>query len=122
MNKLNFCVIRKISIFTNVTKKSSSLIITGLADVDGFLLFIQVCLWPRFPPLVLQANAKLVQKGQRWTLNQRLGEAWMLPPRGGGDILLLDFFCIRVRHFCLHVVCEKPDCRIGMEHYLLVYF
>ena len=25
---------------------------TGLADVDGFLLFTQVCMWPRFPPLM----------------------------------------------------------------------
>ena len=24
---------------------------TGLADVDGFYLFIQVCMWPRFPPM-----------------------------------------------------------------------
>ena len=26
---------------------------TGLADVDGFQLFIQVCVWPRFPLLVM---------------------------------------------------------------------
>ena len=25
---------------------------TGVADVDGFELFIQVCVWPCFPPLV----------------------------------------------------------------------
>ena len=25
---------------------------TSLADVDGFKLFVQVCVWPRFPPLV----------------------------------------------------------------------
>ena len=25
----------------------------GLADVDGFELFIQVCVWPRFPPLLI---------------------------------------------------------------------
>ena len=24
---------------------------TGLADVDGFKISIQVCVWPRFPPL-----------------------------------------------------------------------
>ena len=24
---------------------------TGLADVDGFKISIQVCMWPRFPPL-----------------------------------------------------------------------
>ena len=25
---------------------------TGLADVDGFQISIQVCVWPRFPPLI----------------------------------------------------------------------
>ena len=29
---------------------------TGLADVDGFYLFIQVCVWPRFPPLTTGRN------------------------------------------------------------------
>ena len=31
------------------------LVMTGLADVDGFKISIQVCMWPRFPPLTPRA-------------------------------------------------------------------
>ena len=34
---------------------------TGLADVDGLLLFIQVCVWPRFPPLARGSREKDVR-------------------------------------------------------------
>ena len=27
---------------------------TGVADVDGFKISIQVCAWPRFPPLKVE--------------------------------------------------------------------
>ena len=58
MNKLNFSVIWKISIFTNATNKFWSLVMNGLADVDGFKISIQVCVWPRFLPLILLNGVK----------------------------------------------------------------
>ena len=33
--------------------KFSCLVMTGLADVDGFIICIQVCVWLGFPPLIL---------------------------------------------------------------------
>ena len=64
MNKLNFSVIWKISIFTNATNKFWSLVMTGLADVDGFKISIQVCMWPGFPPLMKWISKVLVAKGE----------------------------------------------------------
>ena len=52
MNKLNCSIILKISMFTNATNKFWSLVMNGLADVDGFKICIQVCVWPRFPPFL----------------------------------------------------------------------
>ena len=37
--------------FTNATNKLRSLVMNGPADVDGFKLCIQVCMWLGFPPL-----------------------------------------------------------------------
>ena len=51
LNKLKFSVIWQISTFTNATNKFWSSVMTGLADVDGFKLFVQVCVWLRFPSL-----------------------------------------------------------------------
>ena len=51
MNKINFSVIWKISILTNATNKFWSLVMNGLADVDGCKICIQMCVWLRFPPL-----------------------------------------------------------------------
>ena len=39
--------------FTNATNKLWSLLMNGLADVDGFKLCIQVCVWLGFPALIL---------------------------------------------------------------------
>ena len=36
--------------FTNATKKFWSLVTNGLAEVDGFKIYIQVCMWLGFPP------------------------------------------------------------------------
>ena len=36
----------------NATNKCWSLVMTGLADVDGFKICIQVCVWMGFPPLI----------------------------------------------------------------------
>ena len=36
---------------TNATNKFKSLVITGLADVDGFKFFIQDCVWPGSRPM-----------------------------------------------------------------------
>ena len=38
--------------FTNATDKFWSLVMNGLADVDGFKICIWVCVWLGFPPLV----------------------------------------------------------------------
>ena len=46
VNKLNFSLTRKISMFTKETIKFWSLVKTGLADVDGFGICIQVYVWP----------------------------------------------------------------------------
>ena len=51
MNKLNFSVIWKIYMFTNATNKFLSLVMTGLADVDGFEICIHDCILPGFGPL-----------------------------------------------------------------------
>ena len=53
MNKLNFSVIRKITMFTNATNKFWNLVMTGLADADGFKIYSQVCVWLGFPPLIM---------------------------------------------------------------------
>ena len=37
--------------FTNETNKFWSLVMTGLADVDGYKICIKVCVWLGFPPL-----------------------------------------------------------------------
>ena len=37
--------------FTNMTNKFWSLVTTGLADVDGFQICIQVCVWLDFWPM-----------------------------------------------------------------------
>ena len=37
--------------FTNATNKFWSLIMNGLADVDGLKICIQVFMWLGFPPL-----------------------------------------------------------------------
>ena len=42
VNKLNFSVIWRMSIFTNATNKVWSLFMTGLADVDAFQICIEV--------------------------------------------------------------------------------
>ena len=39
------------SMFTNATNKFWCLVMTGLADVDGFIICIQACMWLGFPPL-----------------------------------------------------------------------
>ena len=38
--------------FTNAINQSWSLVMNGLADVDGFKICIQVCVWLGFPLLV----------------------------------------------------------------------
>ena len=38
--------------FPSATNKFLSLVMNGLADVDGFKLCIQVCVWLGFPPLI----------------------------------------------------------------------
>ena len=50
LNKLNISVIWNISKFSNATNNFWSLVMTGLADVDGFKLFIQASVWLGFPP------------------------------------------------------------------------
>ena len=37
--------------FTNATNKFWGLVINSSADVDGFKICIQVCVWLGFPPL-----------------------------------------------------------------------
>ena len=37
--------------FINATNKFWSLVMTGLADVDGFKICIEVCVWLGFQPL-----------------------------------------------------------------------
>ena len=43
-----------ISVFTIETNKVWSLVMTGLVDVDGFKVCIQVCVWPGFQPLIIE--------------------------------------------------------------------
>ena len=50
MNKLNFSVIWKISMFINAINKFWSLVMNGLADIDGFKICIQAWVWLGFPP------------------------------------------------------------------------
>ena len=59
--------------FTNATDKFSSLVMTGLADVDGFKIFIQVSMWLRFPPLYLEItiNSIKLQTSKIWKLKVR---------------------------------------------------
>ena len=40
--------------FYNVTNKFWSLFMIGLADADGFKIYIQVCMWLDFPPLIVE--------------------------------------------------------------------
>ena len=66
--------------------------------------------------LVLQANAQLAQKGERWIWNQRF-----MRHRGsilsGGNILSLDFFCFHIVNPLMRIlallpmlcVCENSD-------------
>ena len=42
--------------FPSATNKFLSLVMNGLADVDGFKLCIQVCVWLGFPPLMLSVG------------------------------------------------------------------
>ena len=61
VNKLDFSVIWKITVITNAPNKFWSLVETGLADVDGFIIFIQVCVRPRSWLLYLhQASASML--------------------------------------------------------------
>ena len=39
--------------FAYATNKLWNLVINGLADVDGFKIYIQVCVWLAFPPLIM---------------------------------------------------------------------
>ena len=55
VNKLNLSVIWNISMITNAPSKFWSLVITGLADIDGFIIFIQECIRPRSWPVILRA-------------------------------------------------------------------
>ena len=46
--------------FTNATNTFWNLIMTGLADVDGFKICVQVCVWPDLRPLAAgRSNLKL---------------------------------------------------------------
>ena len=39
--------------FTNATNEYGSLVMTGLADVDGFKIYMQMCMWLGFRPLII---------------------------------------------------------------------
>ena len=44
-----------------------SLVMTGLADVDGFKICMQVCVWLGFPPVSMEGIAS-TQVSQVWLI------------------------------------------------------
>ena len=45
---------------------------TGLADIDGFKIFIQVCVWLGFPPLITLGYILLPLHNQLVSCQQRI--------------------------------------------------
>ena len=41
------------TVFANATNKLWTLVMTDLADVEGFKIGIQICVWLAFPTLLL---------------------------------------------------------------------
>ena len=46
--------------FTNATNNFWSLVMAGLADVDGLKIYIQVCVWLGFQPLKIEYLIQVV--------------------------------------------------------------
>ena len=69
----------------DATNKFWSLVMTGLADVDGFRICIQVCMWLDFRPLIVfdeeisinSLNSFFVVACPKWLLQIQHFDFWI---------------------------------------------